>query len=259
MMIKVKPRVRDPTPFLALTEPVHGDSSSKAISLLPDSDIGNARHVAKKSQNTIGESGDLGRQRFLVADEKSRGRPIYPWVHGSDIVFTGHFRPPGDADGIEEQHYPECYIARPVVQLHPKLKGIDETDGGPTTSIKVTFASTPKDILTWEDCKWHEEFLTQPPRKEIRIQITDDDPQEMVFGSYLKQPTHKYLDVADEEGVRWDKGVEGLREMVYSPRAKKTGKKRCPKGKVVRTRFSLERYKTLSFDIPNFENEEANA
>jgi hypothetical protein len=65
----------------------------------------------------------------------------------------------------------------------------------------------------------------------------------------LKRPNHKYLDVADEERVRFGKVVESLRAMVYPHRSKKGGKKRCPRRKVIRTRFSLERYQTINFSV----------
>ena len=237
--------------FLTLTEPLHAHLFLEIIALLTHDDINNARLVSKKWQSTIGEPDTLSHQMFLVPDEKPQGRPIYPWVSGHNIIFTGHFQPPTGEDAIviDEEYYPECYTARPVVSVHPKLTATDDGDGGPVTAIKVSFPSTLKDMLSWKDGEWQEELLTQPPQKEVRIQVEDGDPQDLIFGGVLKRPNHKYLDVADEEGVQFGKLVDLLRAMVYPHHSKKGRKKKCPRSKVVRTRFSLETYQTLSFCV----------
>jgi hypothetical protein len=188
-------------PFLTLTEPLYVDLFLKVIGLLPYGDTNNTRFVSKKWQNAIEESDTLGRQPFLVPDEKPQGRPVYPWVDAHNIIFTGHYRPPSgeDAIAIDEECYPECYTARPVVSIHPKLRATDKGDGGCVTAIKVSFPWTLRDMLSWENGKWQEALLTQPPQKEVRIQVADDDPQDLVFGGVLKRPNHEYLDVADKE------------------------------------------------------------
>ena len=140
--------------------------------------------------------------------------------------------------------------------MHPALRATDEPykgDGGAFPSIKVAFPWTLKDMLSWENGKWQEALLTQPPQKKVRIQITDGDPQELVFGGALKPANHKFLEVGCEEGVRFGQVVEELRALVYpgySHRAKKGGKKKkCPRSCQVRTRFPLERYEELSFVV----------
>jgi hypothetical protein len=171
--------------FLTLTEPLHVDLFLKIVGLLPYDDINNARVVSKKWQNTIEDSDTLGQQLFLVPDERPQGRPAYPWIDGHNIIFTGHFRPPGGEDAIiiEEECYPECYTARSVVSVHPKLRATDEGDGGCVTAIKVSFPWTLKDMLSWENGKWQEALLTQPPQKEVRIQVDDSDPQDLILAA----------------------------------------------------------------------------
>jgi hypothetical protein len=127
------------------------------IGFLPYRDNGKVRRVSKKLRDTIDDSLTIRQQRFLDADPKAGGRPIYiwtgglPWSHHKIVGHpSGHFTPP-ESLGIFANRDPEQFVPRSVVKVHPLLpvsKGGRWID---RVGAHMTFPWDLKEMLAWEE------------------------------------------------------------------------------------------------------------
>jgi hypothetical protein len=188
------------------------------IGFLPYRDNGKVRRVSKKLRDTIDDSLTIRQQRFLDADPKAGGRPIYiwtgglPWSHHKIVGHpSGHFTPP-ESLGIFANRDPEQFVPRSVVKVHPLLpvsKGGRWID---RVGAHMTFPWDLKEMLAWEEGgTWEKAFLTQPPVQNITlwvVYIESETPSIETRKGWL-------FKMSDKDGLRFRHVVKELKATTF--------------------------------------------